>query len=289
VNDHEIRRWIDACRPGRDDLADGEFADLADAVKRDPEIRRQYEKSRQFDAALARAIDAVEVPAGLAERLNAAVLASCDAKSIGPHQALVDEAASRAGPAAAANAPVPSTAAALAEVPFARRRFRRFTWIGAALAIALLLAAGGVLWIQAHGRVDGTRLVAQALAWKDAHWHAHDAWQPLPGVPAPEGFSVAPFARRQPRAWQAVDGEFAARTVVFDLSSRGTRRTALLFVVETRGTPEGLPPAPPATPHAETGNWQVAAWHHAGLVYVLVFLDQPENRYSNLVRLAPQA
>ena len=56
MTDQEIQQAIDACRPGSDDLQRPEMAALAEAVRRDPEVRRRYERSQQFDASVSGAV-----------------------------------------------------------------------------------------------------------------------------------------------------------------------------------------------------------------------------------------
>ena len=66
------RLWeaMESCRKGTDDLSDPEFADLADRLAEDPELRGQFQRLQETDEAIQAAFTDVPVPAGLADRVS---------------------------------------------------------------------------------------------------------------------------------------------------------------------------------------------------------------------------
>jgi len=84
MNDiRKLREQIDACRPGREDLALPELAELAGAVQRDRAVAAELERSQRFDRAVAGALHNLPLPVGLQERL----LATVEANKPSPAQA----------------------------------------------------------------------------------------------------------------------------------------------------------------------------------------------------------
>ncbi len=85
--DRPVSRWIeaiDACRPGSDDLAQGELVDFAAELDRNPILAREFRRVQQLDTALVEAVADVPLPEGLQERLLAGLrAASADAAPAG--------------------------------------------------------------------------------------------------------------------------------------------------------------------------------------------------------------
>ena len=61
---------MESCRSGSDDLSDPQFADLADRLAEDPELRVQFQRLQEADGAIKAAFVDVPVPAGLADRVS---------------------------------------------------------------------------------------------------------------------------------------------------------------------------------------------------------------------------
>src|SRR5262245_45448960 len=70
---NQLREQLDACRPGKGDLALPELAAAAQALQRDPVAAKEFARSQQFDRQVAAALHDVTLPPGLADRLLAAV------------------------------------------------------------------------------------------------------------------------------------------------------------------------------------------------------------------------
>lgn len=71
--DKRGRFLLESCRPGCDDHLLPEMAELADQLQGDESLRAVYQRSQQWDTAVAEAMEDVPLPEGLAERLQQAV------------------------------------------------------------------------------------------------------------------------------------------------------------------------------------------------------------------------
>lgn len=71
IRDPHLREMMEACRPGRDDLADPEMVPLVRELAASPELASLHERLKRFDAALAVAFRDVPVPEGIESRILA--------------------------------------------------------------------------------------------------------------------------------------------------------------------------------------------------------------------------
>ncbi len=271
MKNSDILMALDACRPCSDDLQSPELLEAAEAVSSDAHTRMIYQRIQSFDARIVRVMHDLPVPAGLAERLIAAMPISAVPVSAGPvcvgPTAAVDIAVAAASASESSGclvAPASGLSPAASGLSPAARGWHPLRW---ALAASLLVAVCGIgYWAHLNGRaaiIDEGQLASQA-----AEWHlqvmARDAWtgdldlaQKFP----PSKQVVSPV--RLTDATQ-LTGHAAA---VYDLSRPGSPR-ATLFVMRTSAV--NLAIGPPGDPLSETANLSVGCWQSKGLVYVLV-------------------
>ncbi|HEY1067822.1 MAG TPA: hypothetical protein VGE52_16995, partial [Pirellulales bacterium] len=162
----------DAVRPHGDDLADALFAPLADELSRNEDSRRSQAKLARFDAALGRAIQTPPLPAGLLDRLQAALAAQTTSEAASP--TLAGDADS---PAAIPSTTPLAESAAVDAVPSAERRWlrRAAMWLGGT-ALVGLASAGAYSYLTrgdysleallAAGREEFSRVPLQDGGWQ---------------------------------------------------------------------------------------------------------------------------
>ena len=224
-------------------------------------------RETRFDDRVAAALDDVPIPAGLAERLLAALGAPAGEALSAP---------------ALEAAPTPAVPR-LALGPRRRHAFRRDAyrrdvyrrqWLTSVAACAAALLISAMIWWLFHPASNtGGDLPTLALRWAD---QLSDAWQPMKSTPA--GF-IAPVAMSAPpRGWQRATLS-GRQTVAFDFSRPGLR--AIVFVI--RMVEAELPAAPPANPQLHTGGQSIGAWQSPAGTCVLV-VEGDERAYRSLIR-----
>lgn len=244
---------IDACRPGSEDLERQFSADVSAAIRRDDRLAARYRSVQQFDHSVAGAFSAVPVPAGLADRLLAA---------IAEQQAQAQQAELEFSPA---TTPV--------ERP-TRRRWLQIT--GGALAS--LAAGGGFLWWRQSSAQPDLSLedvLERTLAF-------HQSADAYVGDAVPVSRSVAPaeypmsrllVGLRNAVRWRPLDGRFLGRAgVAYELAAPG-EPSATLYVLASDGRlgAPGIPALPdqPLNPNT-TGGFTLAGWREADRIQLLV-------------------
>jgi len=275
MTDRNIQQAIDACRPGRDDLQSPEMDFLAEAVRSDPEVRRQYERSQQFDAAVSWAFRDVPVPADLGERLLALVEASPDQS-----------------PAASLELPSPPSSAHDARQdlqPDRRwpRGIRRRTWTVMAGSLAAAAALVGFLVVAqpfgASEPVVDERLPGEIQAWTDAvvrqGWNDNLQAAELGERPLDRA------VRGMPRRWCQIATDYDSRTLAYDLAPPGSD-PAVVFCMRSKVGTSALPRSPPWNAFSATGGLTLGVWRRGDMVYVLVVLGGPQ-RYREFIEASP--
>ncbi len=71
MDNQEAKFILSACRPGGQDAKDPRFSDALDQAKRDPILKRWFEESVIFDAAVTEKLCAIAVPSDLRENILA--------------------------------------------------------------------------------------------------------------------------------------------------------------------------------------------------------------------------
>ncbi|HEX3728061.1 MAG TPA: hypothetical protein VHV08_17540, partial [Pirellulales bacterium] len=92
--DRRVSEGIEACRPASDDICQADLAHVAAALEHDPAARMQYERVQKWDARVTQAMEHVEVPAGLTERILERLQAAKAAGAPSPCEAMLAEAPS---------------------------------------------------------------------------------------------------------------------------------------------------------------------------------------------------
>ena len=222
----KLHEMIDACRPGSEDIDLAEMSPLADQIAADSELRNRYQRTQRLDARLVRAIDDVEVPAGLRERILAGLEEN---RGQGPGVRGQDLTLSETQPngnesseAAIASAPV-----AEAEVRSAPKSRRRWLISIAAVAASLLLLVGGYSFWPRHTALTYDGLLNRSTAWFE-QLRSKPSWQPLAPGEAIRDFPSSDAIRARPLHWMDASSLVGQPACAYDLpTSRGSR--AALF------------------------------------------------------------
>jgi hypothetical protein len=251
----QLREQIDACRPGSDDLALPALADLAAALPGDAALREEFARSRQFDQAVAAALHDLPVPAGLAERLLAAMVARGS-------QAEVDG-ADLDGPLGADRAEGVVEVASRPTTSFWRRPLSRRAWHYAAASAAVLLVAGSLgtwRWRGTPHEITPDLLAASLESWTNA------AAAGRPVTALPRGYKLPATLVARPVSYHPFTTHQGWRAFAVNLS-RPPAPAATLFIVRSRAKAR-LAAAPRSI--SASGGRAAFAWQAGGLVYVLV-------------------
>lgn len=275
TTDREIQQAIDACRPGSEDLHQPELAPLAEAILRDPGVRRRYECSLRFDAGVREAFREVPVPDGLDERLLAAI----ESSRVG---AVVESPTCAA--CSPANHEVRAESGAGGRWPSAKRRRIWSLVAGSLIAVAAL--AGFVLLVPffraAEPRPDD-RLPGEILAWSDAV--VRQGWNEDLRAAQALTRPLDRAVRANSQRWCAIATAYDSQTVVYDVAPRGAE-LALVFCMRCPVSHSKLPQLPPGNGFSATGGLTLGVWRRGDLVYVLV-VRGGANRYRQLIESSP--
>lgn len=261
---------MDACRPHCDDLKAPEMAELAAVLEGHPELRAQLERSRRFDAAVIAACHDVAVPAGLADRLLAAV---CRQAPI--HPETVDVGTNQQD-ASERTPDDPATSTNSASNSIRGRNRNRVRW-GVALGTALTLVLAASFWWNSsrNSMVTEAQLDAATREWLSQLSPDHNfrvlQEDVLRGFPSDHRVTFWPLV------WQPVETNIGEALVYEDLD-RSQR--AFMFVIRTSGR-TGLPGAPP-TSCSDTAGWCIGSWQVGDRVYVLA-VEGDKDRYRRYV------
>lgn len=259
--DERLLEAMEVCRPASDDLADPALAELAVELGRNHRLEIVFARLQKVDVVLAGAIQDVPVPAGLADRLMAAL----------------------AVPAVAA-ALLPAEVVAQSPVQPARRpaRLSSRAWLfslSGAIAAMVLIAVG---WFQ-RSQVEYSPTSVLEAAVDFFNNDAHEQGELLASVSPPWGF---PASRCVPMTdqtrWRKVGAILHTGGVAYELTGPGGVQ-ATLYVV--RRSVAGLPDQPPARPVYGTARCCSAAWQEGPLLYVLVVVGESSD-YQRLVSVS---
>ena len=263
MNDREMKKAIDACRPEAEDVRLPEMSELAEALEHDPRARRWFERSRQWDAAVGEAFRDVAVPEGLAARLLDAVQDAGGTSSVGD------------GPE-----PLKSSNES---VPFALESHCARRWSGRRVAAVLAgVAAVAACWL-ALVRIGGEDVISEeTISGEVALWIGQlqrNGWRDDLGDPALRDYPLDRCVRQLPRRWSPVRTRYDAHAVAYDLAGPG-RAMAVVFCIRNPNGRSSLASIPTRIP--STGGMVIGAWQRDGRVYVLAVRGD-ERRYRSLV------
>jgi len=292
MTDQEIQEAMDVCRPGGEDLRQPEMAALAEAIRNDPEIRRRFERSQRFDAAVMNMFRNIPVPEGLEGRLLAAI----EAADIPAAEALSELGAlygsdSSPGPASILPGALAVARSSGSDIQISgasrdlRRKRRR---IGAIVTAGLAAAAALVGFVlipyfgAAEPRADD-RLPGEVLAWMDAV--VRQGWKTDLQTDQLRARPLDRAVRANPQRWCSIPTPYDSQTVVYDLAPR-EGDLALVFCMRSRVRNSTLPEIPPWNAFSATGGLTLGVWRHGDMVYVLV-VRGGTRRYRELIATPP--
>lgn len=266
---------LDAHHPGESLADDPALVDVAQALSSDPGARRLRERIEYADRRIGTAMQAVDVPTGLAERLLAGLpVADCESEPTAAAPPRTEPAASDTGPE-----PVRLAPAARSGSRWQRRAF--LAGGVAAIAGAVMLAIHFWPKPAEPWSADEVLDAAIALYTRDVR----SPGQPLAERPndlPPSGELVSlPRTTR----WRWIEDALAGSDAVayeIELFPGGPRGTLYAFLpaAEVTGLPD-VPPRVPATP--TTQGVCAAAWQERGAVYVLV-VEGGSREYQQFLR-----
>jgi len=279
MTDREIQEAMDACRPGSADLQQAELAALADAIRCDAGLRRRWECSQRFDARVRNALVDVPVPAGLEERLLAAVESPSESAADG---VIAPSLACAAG--APAGDEIRTGPGHAGRWPWAERR-RVWTVISGSL-VAIAALAGFVLLVPyfrvSEPRADD-RLPDEILAWSDTV--VRQGWKDDLSSAQALARPLDRAIRANPQRWCSIATAYDAQTLVYDVAPPGGEM-ALVFCMHCPVSRTALPQIPPWNGFSATGGLTLGVWRRGGLVYVLVVRGGP-SRYRQFIEASP--
>ncbi len=274
MTDQEIQQAIDACRPGSDDLQLPEMAALAEAIRRDPEVRRRYECSQKFDALVREPFRDLPVPDGLADRVLAAIAPSWDRTTVESQEPV-------ALPPSEHHVRISAEEAG--RQPRQKRR-RIWTVMAGSLTAAAALVGFVLLvpYFTGHEPLPDDRLPGEVMEWWDAV--VRQGWnEDLPTAQVLRPLDRA--VRADPQRWCSIATAYDSQTVVYDVAPRGAEM-ALVFCMRCRGRSSTLPEMPPWNAFSATGGLTLAVWRRGDMVYVLV-VRGGQRRYRELIEASP--
>lgn len=268
-----LREQIDACRADSDDLHLPEHAaDLAElkaGVQQNAEIRALWERSQHADRTIRGAMQDVPLPAGLEQRLLAAVQAAQEQSLAFVEKATVAETPGQG---------VDSVASAK-RAPITSRR----TWVWGTFgltAAALILAAivGNQFLNPADEAVTKDQLASQVQDWLQAvskvKWDATATAKRFPKGSLNGGVS---------RSGSVASSQ--GTIFVYDVTlSTGSSRAMLLVLPTMAKYP--VDSLPPFTSVPVSGAWDVVAWQKDGALYVLA-VSGTDSRLDQFIRHQP--
>lgn len=254
--ERRILEALDACRPESDDLHAADHPELTEAaalVDDDASVQEALARIQHFDQQIGRAMDDVDLPAGLAARMKARLAASSPAP---------DEADS-------ANCEVPATVSVSQPVETNRRRWLWATVsaVAASLAVAVGIWQFGIPRDVALSR-EQFRILSQefhTLAQDSSAWQT-DLTQAPAGLPFPQN---ALMARVKGFKTFAKD----RHAVAYDVSYQNRRATVIVY----SGTAPGLQLVPPRNPSFNSQGVCIGLWQRNGLLFALVVEGSASN------------
>lgn len=267
--ERKILEALDASRPATDDLHSADHPELAEAaalVNSDSHVQEVHARVQQFDVQIQDAMEAVELPAGLAARMKARLAAGTSVSPAAVSPAAVAEAINQV-PAE------PSVALAQPTAGVVLAHESRRHWLATALATiaASLVVTLGMWQFWPAVEVELTREELRSLS---KEWHASvqdsAAWRTdVASAPADHPFPAdALLARVQGFQPLALPGDRHA--VAYNVTYRGQRATVIVY----RAAAPGLDLVPPRSPF-NTQNVCVGLWQRNGLLFALVVEGSP--------------
>lgn len=269
VDNPRSRELLDACRPGDDDLQLDELRPLAEELGANESLRATLRRSQRLDSTIQAAVQRVPIPAGLADRLLAAVTAEAQPPS--EPQAL-------GAPIEAAVTLENGTSTSDAAVSAKRSLPRRY-WLLYAGATLAATAVAVLLLIQVL-KPESDPLTKDVVSDEVVQWKAFVELHPWAKGPIPRDGLSAQLPHLQAVRWQALPATNWQKVVCYDMTPPG-RQDVLLFVATTSRNISQLPSR--LTRVRDTLGLSVGVWQERGRVYALA-VEGNSSRFDSLVR-----
>ena len=257
MDEKRIRELIDACRPGSEDLADGEMQELSDVLNTDAGIRELYEQTQANDDAIRTALHQVNVPDDLANRLMERLVNDLDLVQDNVPSNLEDDTKVREMNQSATDG-VNSF-----------RGWTRRRWL-AIVALASAAAIGGLLLVPGlrTPRIKAGELSLKALDWIDA---LDETWNDDLSA-TPESLPISIHLSARLNGWQTwqTPPPLNEDSTAYRLSPFARGKAAVLFVIKRPNRIQGLTTTPPARPLANMNGRASGVWRENERLYVLV-------------------
>ncbi len=258
-----LLEMIDACQPDSDDLSQSELSELSDALSRDPQLQHVFEQSQELDLSLRSSFQAVTPPAGLVDRLLAAVEDDAIGNEVVDTQLDSDE--------------------HRVELPERPSRRALTIWAGVASLSAVVVVAA--MWLQTPSTewtLTEPTIAARVGQWNNAL--EEDNWQPVSDGAVAEFPTWAHLKLSRHDRWQWTK---VGEIVCYDLAT-GEGEARLFVMKPLPGM--ALPKTPPVG-YLSPEGWHVGGWQANGRVYFLaVRADRNSKRlYSQIIAPPPHA
>jgi hypothetical protein len=277
---HErILEVLESCRAGSSDLDNPEFADVAEQIAKNPELEEIYEQIQNADLKISAAFHDVEIPAGLEQRLVAAL-----------HLAQAEDVVALALQGDAETVPFTASLVSSSSETLSPQKNR-------AISRRWLLTAGGLLtsavaiFLVFFFRMNNTAEYSEQTVLEEAiRFFNNDSTTTqghlLAETSPPKEFAFSKALLQRPGIrWREVKNFLGSPAVAFDLPARGGARTTLYAVHRSFDGLADLPSMKPFT----TGGCCTAAWQEDHLVYVLVVQGSQNTYQQYLIPSGPMA
>ncbi len=252
MDQNELHKLMDCCRPDQADLDAVEMSALNEALARDAEARARWREVCRWDARLRSAMRDVPVPEGLADRL-------LDAASQRDQRGRNGAEGPAAGDAA------PELATTTSSGRFRRRPIQRWTAVAAGLC-TVAAAVAIVVWFGPWQNELTSRQVARLARTTWMSELDREAWQT--SRPPLAKYPLDPSLRFASIRWQRFRALDDPHAVAYQAALPPDRAAAYLLVVRTRRSSR-LPTTPPMVPQSTTEGLCIGTWQSRGLLYVL--------------------
>ncbi len=262
MNEREIIQAIEACRAEANDWEALEGVDGMRWVAEDPAWRERCERAQAWDRTLSQALHEVPIPAGLGDRLLAAL----------------DHEVRPSSSAEAASGVFSGSSGATASTRRSRRWILGLAGLGVSAALIGVMALWG--WATPRAPQPTPEFAQEVLQWSEevagGEWYTDFSVDELQAYPLDDAIRAAP------RRWTWFTTPYHPRTVVYDLTAPRGQRTYVFCIPAARPS-VSLPSTPPLRPFSTTGGISIGTWQRDAQVYVLA-AQGGESRYRQLLQ-----
>lgn len=275
MQDRGLRKLIDACRAGSDDLHQPELKDLARAAADDDQIRDDLARLQRLDSVISQALQSVAIPDQLEDRIianltdHATEMERRNGEQDRSVLLLEIDEATKSGP----------------DDPVSAQTNRMiFGWTTRSVVLCAAAASVTLLlfvwqWFDRTTSINVDSVVMATAKWRDSF--VGEGSKP---ETAPRTHPVSSNVIGRTDSWAKAGeklNQLDRQAVVYRIDGPASRHS-LLFVIRPQSAMQ-LPILPPKKPHNNTGGWSVSAWQEGPLMYVLMVPGTVE-QYRNSLR-----